>query len=231
MTDSRERPQSDPRASPDRAQEDTLTDKLTVKLTDKLTENLDESLEALVRQPAVAELKQSLNELPDIVPGHEVWARIQARAAPAPGSNGMRTRMLPFAMAAGLILAVGAGIISLNVVREGKFPSELDQRQIASLPMNNRTMNDRTMNDRSLGALRDRSRQLEPIIQGSGATADPVASAVRYRIADLDSQLIGMSEGRLNQQETQRLWSQRVALMESLAEVRRARAASQPAVF
>lgn len=216
-----------------------MTNNSNDKSTDGLDEtSLDKTLEALTRQPAVAELKQSLNELPDIEPGDEVWARIQARAAEsvtasaaARKSGGVRARMLPFAMAAGLILAVGAGIVSLNLLREGQFSSELDQRQVASLPMNDRPMNDRTMNDRSLGALRDRSRQLEPIVQGSGAAVDPVASAVRFRIADLDSQLIGMPEGRLNQQATERLWSQRVALMESLAEVRRARAASQPAVF
>ena len=85
------------------------------------------------------------------------------------------------------------------------------------------------MESEAIRALRERSRQLEPITQSYDA--DPVASAFRYRIADVDSQLSSIPEGRLNQEEAQRLWGQRVALLESLAEVRRARAALQPAVY
>lgn len=206
MTDSRERT-SDLHALPDDGREDAL--------------------EALSQQPAVAELRRSLRKLPEIEPAPEVWARIQARTnhtrtknARAPGA-GYRERLMPFALAAGLLVAVAAGILSLNVLTEGDFPAELSERQVASVPVG----------DSALRALRDRSRLLEPIAQRRASPSDPFTPAVRFRIADLDSQLSSAPEGRLDQAETQRLWGQRVALLESLAEIRRARAALQPAVY
>ncbi len=201
MTDSRERT-SDPLAFPDHGG--------------------DDALEALKQQPAVAELRRSLRKLPDIEPDPEVWARIQARTnGHRVSAGGYGERLMPFALAAGLLLAVAAGILSLNVLSEGDFPAELNERQVASIPAG----------DAALQALRNRSRLLEPLTQRRLVTSDPMTAAVRFRIADLDSQLSGMPEGRLDQEETQRLWSQRVALLESLAEVRRARAVLQPAVY
>lgn len=198
MTDSRERQTSDPLALP------------------------DARLKSLEQQSAVSDLKQSLKALPDITPDPAVWERIQARTAKtSTRRGGFSDRAVPFAMAAGLILAVAAGILSVNVLRDGNFQSELNAREVASLPRS----------EDALRALRERSRQLEPIAQQVGPGSDPVASAFRYRIADVDSQLSGMPEGRLNHAEAQRLWGQRVELLESLAEVRRARAALQPAVY
>ncbi len=201
MTDSRKQPTSDPLAFPDGG--------------------VDARLQALEARPEVAELKQALQQLPDIEPDPAVWASIQNRAQAPSGGNGggVGARFAPYAMAAGLLLAVTAGILGVNVLRDSDLEQTMPPNQVVSLPVESDAVR----------ALRERSQLLEPITQSYDA--DPVANAFRYRIADVDSQLSAIPEGRLNQEEAQRLWGQRVALLESLAEVRRARAALQPAVY
>ena len=186
---------------------------------------IDARLQALEARPEVAELRQSLQALPDVEPDPSVWAGIQNRvqrpaAASADETSGRGSFSLrPFALAAGLLLAVSAGMLSVNVIRDADLDQTLPPNQVASLPLENQ----------AIQSLRDRSRQLDPMTQSD--VSDPVMSAFRYRIADVDSQLASIPEGRLNQEEAQRLWGQRVALLESLAEVRRGRAALQPAVY
>ena len=202
MTDSRKPPTSDPLAFPEGG--------------------ADARLQALEARPEVVELRQALKQLPDIEPDPALWARIQERARPeakGPKGGSFSRPFAPYAMAAGLLLAVTAGILGVNVLRDADLEQTLPPNQVVSLPVESE----------AIRALRERSRQLEPITQSYDA--DPVASAFRYRIADVDSQLSSIPEGRLNQEEAQRLWGQRVALLESLAEVRRARAALQPAVY
>ena len=176
-------------------------------------------LRALEAKPEVAELRQNLQALPDLEPDPALWARIQERARPEAGGGSARDRFAPYAMAAGLLLAVTAGLLGVNVNRDAELEAALTPNPSVSLPLESE----------EIRALQARSRQLEPLTQSY--SQDPVTSAFRYRIDDVDSQLSSMPEGRLNQQEAQRLWGQRVALLESLAEVRRARAALQPAVY
>lgn len=202
MTDSRKRPMSDPLAFPEGG--------------------ADARLKALAAQPEVVALQQTLRALPDIEPDPALWTKIQTRARPErAGSRGLGGSR--FAMAAGLLLAVTAGIVGVNVLRNGDLTQTLPPNQVVSLPV------ELSGGNEAIQALQARSRQLDPITHSY--RSDPVISAFRYRIADVDSQLSSMPEGRLNQQEAQRLWGQRVALLESLAEVRRARAALQPAVY
>lgn len=187
----------------------------------------DALLAALEARPEVVRLKQALRQLPDIEPDPAVWSTIASRArAENTGESPVSRRfelfpaIVPrFAAAAGLLLAVIAGIVGVNALRDDDLKQILLQNQVASLPVENET----------ILALQARSRQLDPITQRY--RSDPIVSAYRYRIADLDSQLSGMPQGHLNEQEAQRLWGQRVALLESLAEIRRARAALQPAVY
>ncbi len=199
MADSRKRQTSDPLAFPDGG--------------------ADARLQALEARPEVAELKAALQQMPGIEPDPALWENIRKQARPATSGGTGAGRFAPYAMAAGLLLAVTAGLLGVNVLRDSDLEQSLPANQVASLPVESE----------AIQALRERSRQLEPITQSY--TADPVASAFRYRIADVDSQLSSIPEGRLNQEEAQRLWGQRVALLESLAEVRRARAALQPAVY
>ena len=180
--------------------------------------------DARPRSPAPEEiesLRQSLRSLPDIEPDPELWERIQARAATRGGRmKGRLNGRLPFAMAASLLLAATAGILGVNLLRSGPADPAPQFSDVAMGPAGE---------SEAIRALMERSRKLEPLTRNF--EADPAASAFQYRIADVDSQLFSLTDGRLSQAETQRLWGQRVALMESLAEVRRARAALQPAVY
>ena len=88
---------------------------------------VDAQLQALEARPEVAELKRSLQTLPDIEPDPALWAGIQGRARRAGrDTSGSRQSVLrPFAMAAGLLLAVTAGMLSVNVLRDADFARTL----------------------------------------------------------------------------------------------------------
>jgi hypothetical protein len=184
------------------------------------------------------EIRTGLRTLEDIDPGDEVWAGIQSRTAghPASGSqaggngiahvtfrNRWRPQVLaPLAMAAGLVVTVTVGLLSINGfnTNESDGSSQLLVSDAAS--------------DTALQALHRRSRELEPLVQGARyARSDSAERAFIYRIADVDSQLADAEPGGVapSRREVQKLWGQRVALLESLAEVRRARAVLRPAVY
>ena len=77
----------------------------------------------------------------------------------------------------------------------------------------------------------ERSQQLEPLVYGVRiGQVNSSERALLYRIADLDAQLARSPED-LRQEELRRMWGQRVALLESLAQVRRTRATLQPTVY
>lgn len=162
-------------------------------------------------------LRDALRALPDPEPDVALWDRIRAAATP-PGGRGrggavMRFpgRFLPYAAAAGLVLALGAGLLGVNAARQTNGTAE-------------------AATDPVLQQLYERSKRLEPLML-SGDRRDPTERALRLRIADLDDQITGNPDAGVNLQTEQQLWSQRVALLESLAEVRRARVTVQPAVY
>ena len=102
MTDSRKPPTSDPLAFPDGG--------------------ADARLQALEARPEVAELRQALQQLPDIEPdpaalGQDSGTR-QARRATGPKGGSFSRPFAPYAMAAGLLLAVTAGMLGVNVLRD-----------------------------------------------------------------------------------------------------------------
>jgi hypothetical protein len=172
-------------------------------------------------------IKHSLNELPDIDPGEALLAKILARTDVEKDQNVVnfpvaKPAHAPFAMAAGLLLAVVIAIVAWTPDRQDP-PAEL--AGFYGTPGN-------------LAQLHARSRQLEPLVQNAGlANRDPSSRALLFRIADVDAQLAALlSSGSGPEQshqelELQNLWGRRVALLESLAEVRRNRAALQPTVF
>ncbi|MGE0621804.1 MAG: hypothetical protein AB7I04_14220 [Pseudomonadales bacterium] len=162
-------------------------------------------------------LRDALRALPDPEPDEALWERIRAAATPPDGQGRggavMRFpgRFLPYAAAAGLVLALGAGLLGVNAARQTNGTAE-------------------AATDPVLQQLYERSKRLEPLML-SGDRRDPTERALRLRIADLDGQITGNPDAGVNPQTEQQLWSQRVALLESLAEVRRARVTVQPAVY
>jgi hypothetical protein len=157
-----------------------------------------------------------LADLPDIEPSEEVWARVRSGVqSPLEGRGptaGPRWRPshAPLALAAGLILALGVGFVVLE------FPPEETVVDV-----------DTRLADGRLTELQRRSMELDALVRLTGERGvDPTDRAFLSRIADLDQQLAAAESD-----EAQRLWGQRVALLESLAEVRRSRAVLRPAVY
>ena len=156
------------------------------------------------------QLKHDLNELPDVAPAADTWARIQERSAAKPSAFARITGRYPLAMAATVALAAMLGIVvwdpaNLQSDDPAATPQVADLSSVAAGSTGNR-----------YAALVNRSQQLE--------------SALLYRIADLDTQLNASPAGDSASLEArEQLWEQRVRLLESLAQSRRATA--QAVVF
>jgi hypothetical protein len=157
-------------------------------------------------------LRDELRALPDIEPDEAVWERVQSRIRPS-----RKPTRMPYALAAGLLLAIGVGMLAIEAPSPNGSPVEPTDASSGV----------------DLEALFMRSRELEYVLSGQPSIPDTTERAYLYRIADLDTQLAGAEPGSetLEPIEVEELWGRRVALLESLADVRRNRAVLQPAVY
>jgi len=191
---------------------------------------------AAVDLDRIRRIHSALNALPDPVVDPMVgpvmndalWAKSRAKAQPRPVRGGAIVRFpgrfLPHAAAAGLLLALGAGLLATHATRQDVRVDEAIALPAAA---------NAGREDPVLQGLHERSRRLEPLLV-SADRRDPTEQALRLRIADLDGEIAGIpdrDDGQADRQMEQQLWGRRVALLESLAEVRRARATLQPAVY
>ncbi len=174
-------------------------------------------------------LQQALRSLPDPTPDAGSWERIRNAARPVPVRHDRAGTVLrcpglfvPYAAAAGLTLALAAGLLAVHAARDGAATGAVGERPSTTQPV--------AKADPALESLYERSRRLEPLLV-SADRRDPMEQALRLRIADLDGQITGIPDSAASRQQEERLWGQRVALLESLAQVRRARATLQPAVY
>lgn len=171
------------------------------------------------------ELKAQLNELPAVKPSTAAWEAIQRRSARPRWDLINGIRRFPLATAASVFFAAVLGIIVWN-------PAQLlDRGDVADLVLEPSPV---PVPVRDYAAVLDRSQQLESLLWRASPKPAPdnVQRALVYRLADLDAEL-----GRypiVGQQDPvgrERLWRQRVELLEALAQTRRARAVVQPAVY
>lgn len=173
------------------------------------------------------QLKHDLNELPDVTPPPDTWAQIQARTSARPSTFAVITGRFPLAMAATVALAAMIGIVvwdPANLQSQGpaSAPQVADLSSVAAGSTGSR-----------YAALVNRSQQLESALlfqPGAGVDWNTDQRALLYRIADLDTQLNAEPSDELASLEArEQLWAQRVRLLESLAQSRRATA--QAVVF
>lgn len=173
------------------------------------------------------QLKHDLNELPDVAPAADTWARIQERSVAKPSAFARITGRYPLAMAATVALAAMLGIVvwdpaNLQSEDPAATPQVADLSSVAAGSTGNR-----------YAALVNRSQQLESALlfqPGAGVDWNTDQRALLYRIADLDTQLNASPAGDSASLEArEQLWEQRVRLLESLAQSRRATA--QAVVF
>ncbi len=143
-------------------------------------------------------MRDALRELPETAPPDDVWAQIERRTFGEPRRHADRWW---FAAAAGTLLAVTAGLWTV-----GPAPTTAPVNDIASLMT--------------------QSQQLERRVARRG-TAESVEwgasrRALIYRITDLDRELAPLSiDPSRDPARAETLWRQRVALMQSLAELDR----------
>lgn len=143
-------------------------------------------------------VRDALQALPEVTAPDDLWREIERRVDSPRGRNGVWW----LATAAAALLTISTG---LWVVVRAPSPAPMDD----------------------LASLMAQSQQLERQVARRGAAGNAEWSASRralvYRIADLDRELAPLSiDPSRDPVRTERLWRQRVALMQSLAEIDRA---------
>ena len=171
--------------------------------------------EAQAELDRLRRLEAEIARLPPVTPPAAVWEAIQERTGGRPRSWLQR---FPLATAATVFLATALGIVLLDPVLSPQDEANGPQVQdpVAQL------------------MLRSRSLESELFTRASAPTLGSNSSeqALLYGIADVDAQLNALYEtGSRDPAERERLWRQRVALLESLADVQRGQAVLRPAIY
>ncbi|HEY8540479.1 MAG TPA: hypothetical protein VIL28_16575, partial [Steroidobacteraceae bacterium] len=175
----------------------------------------------LAESARLACTREQLRCLPAIEPPRDFWPRIEARVAEQPKSR----NRFALAIAAALACIVFGAIAVIEASRD----------RIDSQPLAN-TEDPQNASSTELDELIAQSRRLEAMLEALPARphVERVSTAVTVdslerRIQWLDWQLTHGSETGLDQRQAERLWSQRVELMDSLVKVRYAE--SVPSMF
>jgi hypothetical protein len=181
---------------------------------------LDQDPGARAELAVLRQLKHELRELPGVAPPPGAWAAIQARSRKRPRGLGSLTEHFPLATAATVFLAALVGIMVWDPANLGS----------SGAPASVTTVTPASAEDARYAALVNRSQQLEAALLYPASTASwsPSQEAMLLRIADLDAELSAAGEDQqlLSLEAREALWRQRVALLESLAQSRRARVQS-----
>ncbi|NIP13404.1 MAG: hypothetical protein GWM88_01135 [Pseudomonadales bacterium] len=163
-------------------------------------------------------IRQELNALPPVQPDPALWEEINRRAHPSRSW----TLRYPLATAATVFVAAALTIVAWNPLRKGGDAAGPGPVLVA---------------DGALVDLMSRSQVLESHLPVQGTPAGQLAwgsaeEALRYRIADIDAELMRLYETEpLDVERREALWRQRVDLLESLTEVQRGQAVVRPAIY
>jgi hypothetical protein len=156
--------------------------------------------------------KHELRELPGIEPPPATW-----RAIREGGKNSKRSLRFPLATAAGVFLATALGIMLMNPFGGGSVSNPVLMES-----------------GEGLAGLMTRSQQLESeiLLPAGFGVGSPSQQAVVYRIADVDAELLRLSERNAADPYRQiELWRTRVELLQNLQTVQRGQALLRPAVY
>lgn len=194
-----------------------------------------------LRLRRLEQIREDLESLPGLAPDPALWATIQARAAansmalaePAAAAGAQRFRLpYPLATAAAVFLAVVG--LSLAIVPSEWQSSSAVGPQLVVGPGAGATTGPGARPGTpeptllapvgDLASLMDRSQSLEavarlPVVRSADATASS-REALLFRIGELDAEINGLIEQEsLNPMLKERLWRQRVELLETLLAV------------
>jgi len=183
-------------------------------------------------QAQLAAIKQQLGALPTITPAEQTWETIISRTENRPASR------VYLALAATVLVSAVLTILIWNprasIDASNTMVDSAGDRQSTGIDIHATDQPIPRVSDDNLMALQRRSQRLEPALQGAASAVDPTRS-LRFRIADLDTQLARaaaiQSDTRDGQTQQRRLWQQRVQMLETVAEVRRANAVAQQVIY
>lgn len=191
---------------------------------------VDAELLTHIRQCAVCQAesarlmqtRERLRALPPIEPSRDFWGDIEARAAARP----QRHVGVGAGIAAAVAVAAVLGYLGLR--------DDSSSQQIANVESDSVIV--AGASNEELERLIAQSRELEAVLaylperpQVERVSTSATVDSIEQRIQWLDWQLANASDGGLDQRQAQRLWSERVDLMDSLVKVRYAESA--PMVF
>lgn len=207
--------------------------------------------QALAADPALAqqlqqlsELRHELNALPAEEPPPELWDQVQAaveqRLAPgaahepdvelnltsqldsdsavAPPDAAAEAANTPWFSSPQLRLATAASVFLVGLLASALWLRSLPDAAPVDVQL---ALEDGA----ALETLVDRSRRLEAAVQSQVVSADAEPSsaqrALMFRIADLDAELNSLQQEAMHPDLKERLWRQRVELLETLMEIQR----------
>jgi hypothetical protein len=183
-------------------------------------EHVEQCATCLAECDRLAQMRGRMQSLAAFEPPNEAWPAIQARAAVAPQpQRAWRLVAALFAIVVGSIAFVGLqnpDIDSESFAHTQTSPSMASKSDVEQLMAQSRKL------EELLAYLPERP-QLERV--STAATVD----SIEQRIQWLDWQLAYESDAGLSARQAERLWSERVELMDSLVKVRYAEFA--PIVF
>lgn len=176
-------------------------------------------------------LRGELRVLPPVTPDDAVWAGIQERTVaaggglpgaaagqPAAGPRPGWLQRFPLATAATVFLAAALTIMLWDPAAApgGDAPGPQVSDPVAQLMLRSRRLESELLTRAAAPALGDTSSE----------------EALLYGIADVDAQLNALyAADDVDPAQRERLWRQRVMLLESLADVQRGQAVLRPAIY
>lgn len=186
----------------------------------KLSAEIEADSASRARLQVLREIKHALNELPDIDPADEVWQNIEQRLRMTEDladerdlqrqhGSPRRRSWANLATAATVFFAAALSILWFN-------PADDSVPELTSAPPSDLVLRSQRLESQVFYPL---TRSVLPAGQVAWNSSQ---QALLYRIADVDSELrLNYEEQMRDPRERERLWRQRVALLESLVEVQR----------
>lgn len=186
--------------------------------------HLERCAECAAQLESLERTRQRLRELPLIEPTLS-WSDIQRRASAArPASKSSDARRMRTLIGFAVAASVAMVALLIGTLRDDTTGSEAPEARAA-------TTSDREASTTvELASLIDRSRRLDALLQTMPArphvervTMAATLDTMEERVQWLDYQL-AYAGGELDPSQSQRLWQERVELMDSLVKVRYAQA-------
>lgn len=180
------------------------------------------------RLESISNLRQTLRDMPDASVPHGLWQKIQAEhdietalganTANHPTRTAMRWPSLAGLAASALLIAF-LGIFSLSQMNDNSIGTDLDVNPVTQ-------QFGSTESAIRVAALQDDSQQLERLVNDLGRKSTVMSLGTASAIIELEDSIrlidyqLSLSGAALDEVSREKLWRQRIELLETLATVR-----------